>query len=228
MKAHILIVEDDRSIARLMAMHLEQAGFATECVYDGHEAVHRVKSGDVDLVILDRMLPKLDGMKVLRWLRSNEAGKTLPVLMVTALGQPAERVMGLEHGADDYLPKPFEPMELIARVRALLRRSMPRKVLRCGPIELDSEAPSVRVHGVEVALRPLEFRLLYALMSTPGKVRTRTNLLDQVWGQDAFVEPRTVDVAVKRLRKTLAAFGAEGCIETVRGLGYRIKSQFEP
>ncbi len=221
--ADILIVEDEEAIARLMALHLRAAGFCTQIVNDGDAALHALGERHWRLVILDRMLPGTSGMKILRWLRREGVDDYVPVLMVTALGMSAERIKGLNEGADDYLPKPFEPEELVARTRALLRRS---RVVETGQadrvtLHLDPEVP-VAYHGdARVELRPLEYKLLKVLMDKPGKTRSREWLLDHVWGHDVFVEPRTVDVTVKRLRKALKPLGYKKCIETVRSMGYR-------
>ncbi len=220
----ILIVEDDESIARLMALHLRAAGYATEIVGDGDRAWQCLQQDSWRLVILDRMLPGMSGMKLLRWLRRDEMTHYVPVLMVTALGMSAERIKGLNEGADDYLPKPFEPDELVARVRALLRRSRLSErpvVTGMGVLQLDPEVPVVYDGDQHVELRPLEYKLLKVLMAKPGKTRSREWLLDHVWGHDVFVEPRTVDVTVKRLRKALKKLGRKQCVETVRGMGYR-------
>jgi len=221
--AEILIVEDDEIIARLMQMHLRAAGWRTHHVENGNDALDVLQQGNWKLVVLDRMLPGKSGMQVLRWLQRPDQDQRIPVLMVTALGSTANTVEGLNEGADDYLAKPFEPEELVARVNALMRRSAHEstQMLRGGSIELDAEAAEVRVGGRVVALRRLEFLLLLELMKKPGKVRSRDYLLDHVWGNGTYVEPRTVDVTVKRLRKALADFGCEDCIDTVRGMGYR-------
>ncbi len=221
-KARILIVEDDIAIARLIEIHLKAVGYFVACCHDGIEAMHQLQGQRWQLVVLDRMLPGRSGMHILRWLRNSDEGKHLLVLMVTALGQTSERVHGLKEGADDYLAKPFEPEELVARVNALLRRTIQAETkITFATIQLDPEIPEVRIHGEAVNLRRLEFLLLYALMKREGKVCRREYLLDHVWGRDAFVEPRTVDVAVKRLRKSLAICGGADYIETVRGVGYR-------
>jgi len=218
----ILVVEDDGAIARLIEMNLRAAGFRVTICGDGTEAMHLLQESRWRLIVLDRMLPGASGMKILRWLNNRKREERVPVLIVTALGQPSERVHGLNEGADDYLPKPFEPEELVARVRALLRRVEPAsEALRLAGIELDPEVPEVLVRGSRVDLRKLEFRLLQELMLRAGKVCRREYLLDRVWGINTFVEPRTVDVTVKRLRKALAAHGAAESIETVRGIGYR-------
>jgi len=219
----ILIVEDDAPIARLIQMHIEAAGFKTRCCADGNKAIELLQEEPWKLVILDRMLPGADGMRVLRFIRRANQEETVPVLMVTALGQTAERVQGLNEGADDYLAKPFEPEELVARVQALLRRSNPveGEHLSEGGIEVNPDTYEIVVHGYSVVLRPLEYRLLQLLMKKPGKTRSRDYLLDHVWGRDTFVEPRTVDVTVKRLRKALKKCGAGDAVETIRGMGYR-------
>ncbi len=219
----ILIVEDDAAIARLMQMHVQAAGYEVRCCADGVEAMELLQRQHFHLVVLDRMLPGADGMRVLRYLRRPRAGERIPVLIVTALGQTADRIHGLNEGADDYLPKPFEPDELVARIRALLRRAMPESAVSpgTGGIEIDADVPVVRAGGREMILRPLEHRLLRCLMQNPGKTRSREYLLDHVWGRDVFVEPRTVDVTIKRLRKALKEIGVGDCVQTVRGLGYR-------
>ncbi len=223
----VLIVEDDESIAGLMRLHLAAAGFEAHVCGDGSVALERLQEAAWHLVVLDRMLPGADGMRILRFLRRESEETPVPVLMVTALGQTAERVKGLNEGADDYLAKPFEPEELVARAQALLRRALPREpeAPRAGGIELDPDALEARVEGQAVSLRPLEYRLLETLMAKPGKTRSRDWLLDHVWGRDAFVEPRTVDVTVKRLRKALDAHGAGAAIETIRGRGYRFNPE---
>ncbi len=221
--ADILIIEDEEPIARLMALHLRAAGFSTRCCSDGDTALAALRDGSWRLVVLDRMIPGTGGMQVLRWLKKSPSCMHLPVLMVTALGMPGERVQGLNEGADDYLPKPFEPEELVARTRALLRRT---RVQEGGSavtptLRLDPEVPVIYDGDRRVEVRPLEYRLLQVLMDKPGKTRSREYLLDHVWGRDVFVEARTVDVTVKRLRKALDEIGRKDCIETVRSMGYR-------
>jgi len=221
--ADILIVEDEAAIARLMSLHLRAAGFSTRCCEDGDSAMVALSNGQWRLVVLDRMLPGTSGMKILRWLKSEASGEHIPVLMVTALSLTSERVHGLNEGADDYLAKPFEPDELVARVKALLRRNrMVEKGSRteCS-IRLDPEVDVVFEGDERVELRPMEYRLLELLMAKPGKTRSRNYLLDHVWGMDAEVEDRTVDVTIKRLRKALKKIGRKHCVETIRGRGYR-------
>jgi len=222
----ILIIEDDAPIARLMQMHFEAAGFAAVCCDNGDKALLLLQEKSWRAVVLDRMLPGAGGMRILRFIRRNSE-EMLPVLMVTALGQTADRIQGLNEGADDYLAKPFEPEELVARVQALLRRSHSKAeaALSHGTISLDADTYRVSVGDKHVTLRPLEYRLLLILMKKPGKTRSRDYLLDHVWGRDAFVEPRTVDVTVKRLRKALKGCGAGDCVETIRSMGYRFNSE---
>ncbi len=220
----VLIVEDDVAIARLIEMYLRKEGLTVAGCTHGDEAIRMLQDSSFRLLILDRMLPGRRGMDILRWLRKQESISTLPVLMVTALGSTEEKVRGLKEGADDYLPKPFEPAELVARVQALLRRSnssTTRSGQTEGAIELDKDAMEVIVNGKVLDLRPLEFKLLQALMEKQGKVRSREYLLDHVWGMNSFVEMRTVDVTVKRLRKALEAHGLSESIKTIRGAGYR-------
>lgn len=221
--ADILIVEDDEVIARLITLHLQAAGYSTYCCGDGNSALDCVREGNWKLIVLDRMLPGASGMKVLRKIRKSSNHANVPVLMVTALGQPSERVHGLNEGADDYLGKPFEPAELIARAKALLRRNrfVEKGTSVNNPIQLDPDMPVVFEGDQRVELRPLEYKLLKILMEKPGKTRSREYLLDHVWGRDVFVEARTVDVTVKRLRKALKKIGRKKCVETVRSMGYR-------
>ncbi|MDX8391537.1 MAG: response regulator [Mariprofundaceae bacterium] len=222
----ILIVEDDAAIARLMQLHLEAAGLTATCCDNGDVALGLLQEKTWRAVILDRMLPGAGGMRVLRFIRRNSEDM-LPVLMVTALGQTADRIQGLNEGADDYLAKPFEPEELVARVQALLRRSDSKAeaALSHGSITLNADTYRVNVGDQHVILRPLEYRLLQILMKKPGKTRSRDYLLDHVWGRDTFVEPRTVDVTVKRLRKALKGCGVGDCVETIRSMGYRFNSE---
>ncbi len=220
----VLIVEDDVAIARLIEMYLKREGLSVASCVDGNVAIRMLQACSFRLVILDRMLPGKRGMDILRWLRKQEGISNTPVLMVTALGSTEEKVHGLKEGADDYLPKPFEPEELVARVHALLRRSASSSVKardESGAIALNEDAMEVSVHGEALDLRPLEFKLLQALMAKPGKVRSREYLLDRVWGMDSDVEMRTVDVTVKRLRKALSSYDLADSITTIRGAGYR-------
>jgi len=227
----ILIIEDDPDIAALMVMQLtHRKGFHCEIVDHGDHAKERLLQSQCRLVILDRMLPGVPGMQLLRWLRKEKTIAHTPVLMVTALGTAQERVHGLSDGADDYLPKPFDPDELLARVEALLRRAEQSRITQHASStgttasweepQLAEDGLSVLVGSVELALRPMELAVLKVLMKKPGKVRSRDYLLDKVWGLNNFVEPRTVDVTVKRLREALGKEGLKKCIKTVRGMGY--------
>lgn len=224
---HILLVEDDVAIARLMTIHLQRAGYLLTVCGDGLDAQDLLAKNHYDGVVLDRMLPGRRGLDVLRWIRGREAIETIPVLMVTALTMAGERVRGLNEGADDYLGKPFEPDELVARVAALLRRSRSLKTATfdAKAIQLNPNTMEAMINGQVVKLRLLEFKLLQTMMAKPGFVFSREALLDKVWGIDTFVDERTVDVTIKRLRKELARFGQNENIETVRGLGYRYREK---
>jgi len=227
-KIDVLVVEDDAAIARMIEMFLRRENFSVAVWADGEVAMQRLQEHSYRLLILDRMLPGKRGMDILRWVRKQKSISNLPVLMVTALGSTEEKVHGLKEGADDYLPKPFEPEELVARVHALLRRSVtvaPKDERGEEAIMLDADAMEVSVNGAALDLRPLEFRLLQALMAKPGKVRSREYLLDHVWGVNSFVEIRTVDVTVKRLRRALGEHGLSKSITTISGAGYRYSNQ---
>ncbi|MDQ6990971.1 MAG: response regulator [Mariprofundaceae bacterium] len=228
-KVDILIVEDEAPIARLMEIHLQRAGFSIALCGDGHQACQLLEQNHYRLLLLDRMIPGLRGLDLLRWLRKQKSLKKMPVIMVTALAQTEERIRGLNEGADDYLPKPFEPDELLARVKALLRRSNHQHLkVNQSIIDVDNDAQEACVQGERLHLRPLEFKLLQRLMKKMGKVRSRQYLLDHVWGINSFVEERTVDVTIKRLRKTLDKYGLGDCIVTVRGSGYRFDNKIKP
>ena len=225
----ILIVEDEAALALLLAYNLEAEGFIVEREERGDEAELRLAEAVPDLVILDWMLPGVSGLEICRRLRAREATKTLPVIMLTARGEEAERVRGLSIGADDYVVKPFSVPELMARVRALLRRSRPERVanrLSAGDLDLDRETRRVRRGGREVHLGPTEFRLLEYLLEKPGRVFSRAQLLDAVWGLSAEIDERTVDVHVGRLRKALSRGRERDPVRTVRGAGYSFDETF--
>jgi len=221
----ILIVEDDDAIARIIELHLSRAGFCCVRAATGDEAEELLRRQQWLLVILDRMLPGKSGMQLLRMMRADPKHAQTPVLMLTVLAQPCERVAGLAEGADDYLGKPFEPAELVLRVKALLRRrvSVEEAPSFVAPLpQLDEEERCVRHANGEAFLRPMEFRLLQALLDPPGKTRSREWLLQRIWrGED--VDLRTVDATIRRLRKALEPLGLAQCIETVRGRGYRFR-----
>jgi two-component system, OmpR family, phosphate regulon response regulator PhoB len=225
----ILVVEDEAPLALLLSYNLEAEGFIVERVERGDEAELRLTEDPADLVILDWMLPGVSGLEICRRLRAREATKTLPVIMLTARGEEGERVRGLSIGADDYVVKPFSVPELLARVRALLRRSRPERVatlLSAGDLVLDRETRRVRRASRDVHLGPTEFRLLEYLMEKPGRVFSRAQLLDGVWGTAVEIDERTVDVHVGRLRKALTRGRERDPIRTVRGCGYSFDETF--
>jgi two-component system, OmpR family, phosphate regulon response regulator PhoB len=225
----ILIVEDDSDIALLLAYNLEAEGYVVESVERGEEAELRLAESTPDLVILDWVLPGVSGLEICQRLRARETTRTLPVIMVTARGEEVERVRGLSVGADDYVVKPFSVPELMARVRALLRRSRPERIvdrLNAGDLELDRDTRRVRRGEREIRLAPTEFRLLEYLLGKPGRVFSRAQLLDGVWGQAAEIEQRTVDVQVGRLRRALSKGREHNPIRTVRSIGYAFDETF--
>jgi two-component system phosphate regulon response regulator PhoB len=229
MGASILIVEDEEALTLLLRYNLEAEGYEVETVARGDEADSRLKENVPDLVILDWMLPGLSGIEICRRLRARAETRTLPVIMLTARGEESERIRGLGTGADDYIVKPFSVPELVARVGALLRRSSPERLtnqLNYGDIELDREKKRVSRAGQPIELGPTEFRLLEFLLERPGRVFSRAQLLDGVWGRDVYIDDRTVDVHVGRLRKALNRGQAADPIRTVRGSGYALDDRF--
>jgi two-component system, OmpR family, phosphate regulon response regulator PhoB len=225
----ILVVEDEADIALLLTYNLEAEGYSAESVERGDEAELRLIESPPDLVILDWMLPGVSGLEICRRLRARDATRTLPVIMLTARGEEVERVRGLSVGADDYVVKPFSVPELMARVRALLRRSRPGRIadrLVAGDVELDRETRRVHRGARDVHLGPTEFRLLEYLLERPGRVFSRSQLLDGVWGQSVEIDERTVDVHVGRLRKALSRGRERDPIRTVRGAGYSLDETF--
>jgi two-component system phosphate regulon response regulator PhoB len=225
----ILIVEDEEALTLLLRYNLEAAGYEVETVGRGDEADVRFKERPPDLVILDWMLPGLSGIELCRRLRARPDTRQLPIIMLTARGEESERVRGLSTGADDYIVKPFSVPELLARVSALLRRSSPERVadiLSFGELELDREKKRVSRNGHAIDLGPTEFRLLEFLMERPGRVFSREQLLDGVWGRDVYIDERTVDVHVGRLRKALNRGYNDDPIRTVRGAGYALDDKF--
>jgi two-component system phosphate regulon response regulator PhoB len=222
--ARVLIVEDDSDIAALIAHYLEKAGYGSETVPDGGRALTLARAAPPDLVILDLMLPGLGGLEVCRGLRADNRTAALPIIMLTARGEESERILGLDVGADDYIVKPFSPQELMARVRALLRRAAPperqERVLRCGPISVDVERHTVSNAGDHVRLTAKEFLLLQYLMEHRGRVLSRDRLLSDVWDYQYPGATRTVDVHVRRLREKLP-FLAQALV-TVQQFGYKL------
>jgi phosphate regulon transcriptional regulator PhoB len=227
MVSDVLIVEDEPDIRNLVVHHLSREGFRCRAVGTGADALARVKALTPDLVVLDLMLPGMDGLEVCRRLRADPATAGVPVIMLTAKADEVDRVVGLEMGADDYIVKPFSPKELVARVRAVLRRARPGepgRPLSAGSISLDAARHAVTVAGQPVELTPKEFDLLHALLESAGRVLSREHLLNRVWGYahaDA-IESRTVDVHIRRLRAKLGA--EERRIATVKGVGYRFET----
>ncbi|HBM57598.1 MAG TPA: phosphate regulon transcriptional regulatory protein PhoB [Citreicella sp.] len=225
----VLIVEDEESLTLLLRYNLEAEGYAVDACARGDDAEIRLRESVPDVLILDWMLPGLSGIELCRRLRNRAQTEKLPVIMLTARGEEAERIRGLSTGADDYMVKPFSVPELMARIRAILRRSKPAVVsgmLSAGDIELDRTTHRVRRAGREIHLGPTEFRLLEFLMQSPGRVFSREQLLDGVWGHDVYVDERTVDVHVGRLRKAINRGKALDPIRTVRGAGYAFNDQF--
>jgi two-component system phosphate regulon response regulator PhoB len=229
MSASILIVEDEEPLTLLLRYNLEAEGYEVESVVRGDEADSRLKERLPDLVILDWMLPGLSGIELCRRLRARHETRNLPIIMLTARGEESERVRGLATGADDYIVKPFSLPELLARVRALLRRASPERlaeVLALGDIELDRERKRVARAGRKISLGPTEFRLLEFLMERPGRVFSREQLIDGVWGNEVYIDERTVDVHIGRLRKALIRGNENDPIRTVRGSGYSLDETF--
>ena len=228
MSFHILVVEDEPPLIEVLRYNLESEGFRVSVATDGEDALLMVDEETPDLVILDWMLPKLSGIEVCRRLRSPTINNRIPIIMLTARGEEGDRVRGLESGADDYIVKPFSPAELIARVRAVLRRAEPslsEDKLNYGGIEMDLASHKVYRNGRSIHLGPTEYRLLQVLMERPTRVFSREQLLDKAWGRDIYVEERTVDVHIRRLRRALNCDDAPDLIRTVRRGGYAIDSE---
>ena len=225
MRPTILVVEDEDALATLLQYNLEKEGYEVLVAGDGEEALVSVDEKLPDLVVLDWMLPKISGIEVCRRLRQRPESRNVPIIMLTARGEETDRIRGLDTGADDYVVKPVSMSELAARVRAVLRRLRPglaEDEVRCGDIVIDRVGHRVKRAGLEVHLGPTEFRLLDYLMRHPGRVLSREQLLDAVWGSDVYVEARTVDVHIGRLRKALNLPQTEDPIRTVRAAGYAL------
>ena len=224
-KLQILLVEDESALVEILRYNLEKEGFAVATAADGEAALEAVTDHKPDLLILDWMLPHISGLEICRQLRRKPETRELPIIMLTARGEESDRVRGLEVGADDYVAKPFSPSELIARVRALLRRAKPATtsdLLTYAGVVMDLVSHRVLRDGRPVHLGPTEYRLLRFLMERPGRVYTREQLLDAVWGRDIYVEARTVDVHIRRLRKALNGPKDTDIIRTVRSAGYAL------
>ncbi len=227
MSQHILVVDDDKQIARLVRSYLEQAGYQVAVAYDGDEALRRVRSEKPDLIVLDLMLPGKDGWEITRIIRGDQALAAIPIIMLTARVEDTDKIVGLELGADDYVAKPFNPREVVARVRAVLRRSsgmvQPVNILQVGPVRLDAGQHAVTAAGEPVDLTPTEFDLLQLLMKYPDRAFTRMDMIAQALGYSYEGMDRTIDSHIKNLRKKLSVpKGEPGYIETVYGVGYRL------
>ena len=223
--ASILVVEDEPAIMELLRVNLADAGYDVRAVPDAEAAEREIARALPTLVLLDWMLPRKSGLAFARELRSDARTRLLPIIMVTARTDEADKVAGLEDWVDDYVTKPFSPRELKARIKAVLRRRAPevaQEPLMAGALTLDPVTHRATVAGTAVPLGPTEFRLLRFLMARPERVHSRAQLLDQVWGNDAYIEERTVDVHIRRLRQALEPVGQDGLLETVRGSGYRL------
>jgi len=221
----VLIVEDEPPQAELLSYNLEKEGFRVLIAQDGEEGLLMAQENTPDAIVLDWMLPGLSGIEVCRQLRGSSDTREIPILMLTARGEEEDRVRGIETGADDYVVKPYSPREVVARIKALLRRANPSlssEALQYSDIAMDLAQHKVNRNGRSIHLGPTEFRLLKTLMEKPSRVFSRERLLDLVWGRDVYVEDRTVDVHIRRLRKALNEGGGEDVIRTVRGEGYAI------
>ena len=225
MKPHVLIAEDELAVCELLKYNLEREGYLVTVTNDGEEALLVIKENAPDLLLLDWMLPEIPGIEVCRRLRGRSATKNLPIIMLTARDEETDRIRGLDTGADDYITKPFSTTELMARIRAVMRRIRPglsEDILSVNDITMDRVSHTVRRDGQDLHLGPTEYRLLDHFMQHPGRVFSREQLLDAVWGSDVYVELRTVDVHVGRLRKILKSVGPDP-IRTVRSAGYALK-----
>jgi two-component system phosphate regulon response regulator PhoB len=221
----ILVVEDEPAIAELIAVNLRHNGFAPTVVFDGDAAQREVDAVLPDVILLDWMLPGESGVSLAKRWRSQDRLKTVPIILLTARSEESDKVQGLDSGADDYITKPFSTQELLARIRAVLRRRAPEAVndsVQVGALTLDAATHRVTLDGQELKIGPTEFKLLHYFMKHPERVHSRASLLDRIWGDHVFIEERTVDVHVKRLREGLGT--ASSMIETVRGAGYRLSA----
>jgi two-component system phosphate regulon response regulator PhoB len=225
MKPMVLIVEDEAPLVTLLKYNLEKEGFAVCSAGDGEEALLQIAENKPDAVLLDWMLPLVSGLEVCRQIRRSPSSRALPIILLTARGEEADRVRGLDSGADDYIVKPFSPSELVARLRAVIRRAQPSAAddtLQYADVAMDLAAHRVSRAGRAVHLGPTEFRLLHHFLLYPGRVFSREHLLDRVWGPHAEVEMRTVDVHIRRLRKALNIDGCRDLVRTVRSVGYAL------
>jgi len=221
---NILVVEDEDAIRGMLMMILEQAGFTPTAAADAEKAQKALDNNVPDLILLDWMLPGISGVEWARRLKKETIYREIPIILLTARGEEEDKVKGLEIGADDYVSKPFSPKELVARIRAVLRRSgkiQGQAQITLGDLMLDTEQHRLTIGDKQLEVSPTEFRLMHFFMSHPDKVYSRTQLLDQVWGRSVYIEERTIDVHIRRLRKILEEYGREDLVQTVRGFGYR-------
>jgi two-component system phosphate regulon response regulator PhoB len=228
MKANILIVEDEGPILELLALNISQAGYNPLRAISAEHAEKLINEALPDIILLDWMLPGMSGIDFAKKLRSNALTKTIPIIMLTARSDELDKVKGLEVGADDYITKPFSPRELNARIKAVLRRKAPElteDILKINGLELNPVSHRVTGNNKALEMGPTEFRLLHFFMSNPERVYSRSQLLDKVWGSQIFIEDRTVDVHIRRLRNILTQSQHENLIQTVRGSGYRLSTQ---
>ncbi len=226
----ILVVEDDIAIRDMLCFSLKQSGYACIAAADAEQGLDCLKIQQPDLILLDWMLPGIDGIEFIRRLRANESVANIPVIMLTAKGESEDLVKGLSVGADDYVNKPFSPPELVARIKAVLRRCSPadiegKETIECDQLVLNTKSYRVTVEGERIDLGPTEFRLLHFFMKNADRAYSRGQLLDYVWGDTIYIEERTVDVHIRRLRKVLEPSGYEGLVQTVRGVGYRFSAE---
>ncbi len=228
MPANILVVEDEPAIQELLALNLQQAGHNALRAMSVEQAQTLMRETLPDLIILDWMLPGMSGIDFARRLKSDDYSKAIPIIMLTAKGEESDKIRGLDVGADDFVTKPFSPRELLARIKAVLRRRAPQMTddpIEVGGLRVDPVTHRVTGNGETIDLGPTEFRLLHFLMTNPERVHSRANVLDKVWGDRVYVEDRTVDVHIRRLRKALETSGHEEMIQTVRGVGYRFSAR---
>lgn len=226
MPHRIVVIEDEADLAELLSFSLRKEGYEVRCAARGNEGLELIRRGPADLALVDIMLPDINGLEICKSVRADRDLRNLPIIFLTAKGEEVDRILGLEIGADDYVVKPFSPRELVARIRAVLRRlDRPPgepSVIETRDLRLDARTQEVRVRGREVELSTLEFKLLHFLASHPRLIFTRENLLDEVWGRDRFVTPRTVDVHIRRLREKIEAQPERPeLLQTIRGAGYR-------
>ena len=222
---HIFVVDDEADLVKLVTYNLKKEGFLVDSAQDGEKALKKIRKGRYDLIILDLMLPGIQGMELCRILRNNPKTYSLPIIMLTAKGEEVDRVLGLELGADDYITKPFSPRELVARVKAVLRRTIEKpaadKIIEAGDLVINKETYTVTRKGEPIKLSATEFKLLVFLAERMGKIFNRDQILDAIWRDEAFVEPRTVDVHIRRLRSQIEEDPAQPrYIKTMRGIGY--------